>query len=284
MSLSFIDDRGSLRPGWKTLGFILLVLSLGDLLALVRSTTGLAWLRGPWAGALVGVGASLLCVRLEGRSFSSLGFLPGTRWLKDCALGALSGLALALIIAMLVRGMDGFHWQRAPAVGTRQLLAGAWLLLGVSLSEEILFRGFPFQRLVEGLGPWVGQLTCAALFTWVHWANPGMQGATRAWASMNISLLGILLGFCYLRTRSLALPVGLHFGWNWAQGSLLGFGVSGTTEFKGAWTPVFHGRPEWLTGGSFGLEASLPCALVCSVAVLAMWRWKGRPASGTRAE
>jgi membrane protease YdiL (CAAX protease family) len=92
---------------------------------------------------------------------------------------------------------------------------------------------------------------------------------------LTIGLSAILFGFCYLRTRSLALPIGLHLGWNWAQGSLLGFGVSGTTDTKGLWTPVFHGRPEWLTGGAFGLEASLPCAFVCGVAIWLVWHWKG---------
>jgi len=115
------------------------------------------------------------------------------------------------------------------------------------------------------------------VFAHDHWGNPGMLGATKAWASLNIGLASILLGFCYLRTRSLAMPIGLHLGWNWAQGGLLGFGVSGTTDTKGLWTPVFHGKPEWLTGGPFGLEASLPCALVCGAAILLIWRWQGSP-------
>jgi hypothetical protein len=109
----------------------------------------------------------------------------------------------------------------------------------------------------------------------MHWGNPGMHGATKIWATVNIALAAVLLGLCYLRTRSLALPIGVHLGWNWAQGSLLGFGVSGTTDIKGLWTPVFHSKPEWLTGGAFGLEASLVCTLVCGVAILGLWRWKG---------
>ena len=125
----------------------------------------------------------------------------------------------------------------------------------------------------------MGQLVFAGLFALGHWGNPGMHGATRAWATLNIGLAAILLGFCYLRTRSLALPIGVHLGWNWAQGSLLGFGVSGTTDIKGVWSPVFHGRPEWLTGGAFGLEASVVCTLVCSATILVLWRWRG-PFSG----
>ncbi|HLP31530.1 MAG TPA: hypothetical protein VK150_09220, partial [Geothrix sp.] len=56
-----------------------------------------------------------------------------------------------------------------------------------------------------------------------------------------------------------------------------------TTDIKGLWTPVFHGRPEWLTGGAFGLEASLPCTLICGAAILLLWRWKGMTPTGAGA-
>jgi len=271
----FINDRGALRSGWKVFGFFLLLLALIVAATLGQRAIGRPPLVGPWLGAALGALASLLCVRLEGRSFLGLGFRPGWRWVLECLSGVFGGILLILATALLVRSMDGFHWERTPGIGARQLLAASWPLLGVAFNEELFARGYPFQRLVEGAGPWVGQLVLAGLFALIHWGNPGMHGATKAWATLNIGLAAILLGFCYLRTRSLALPIGLHLGWNWTQGSLLGFGVSGTTEFKGAWTPIFHGRPEWLTGGAFGLEASLPCALLCGTAILGLWRWKG---------
>ncbi|MDP1830836.1 MAG: CPBP family intramembrane metalloprotease [Geothrix sp.] len=269
----FIDERGTLRGGWKALGFLLPLASLGFLASLGLQAAGLR--TGAWAGAGVGALASYLCVRLEGRTFGSLGFLPGRRWLLEFLAGTLGGILLILLMALMVKGLGGFHWERTPGVGIPQLLTAAAILLGVAFHEEIIARGYPFQRVVEGAGPWVGQLVFATLFALAHWGNPGMAGATRIWATLNIGLAAILLGFCYLRTRSLALPIGVHLGWNWAQGSLLGFGVSGTTDIKGAWTPVFHGRPEWLTGGAFGLEASLPCAIICGGAIVALWWWKG---------
>ncbi len=271
----FINDRGTLRCGWKVLGFYLLLTALVVAVALGLYRLGRPPIMGPWLGAGLGALASLLCVRLEGRPFSGLGFRPGWRWLFECLGGVLGGILFILATALVVRGLGGFHWERTPGMGARQLLIATGPLLGVAFNEELFARGYPFQRLVEGAGPWVGQLALAALFALMHWRNPGMHGPTKAWATLNIGLAAILLGFCYLRTGSLALPIGLHLGWNWAQGSLLGFGVSGTTEFKGAWTPVFHGRPEWLTGGAFGLEASLPCALLCGIAILGVWRWKG---------
>jgi membrane protease YdiL (CAAX protease family) len=278
LTACFINEQGSVRSGWKVLGFMLAFLAIGLCVSLVAKA-----LHAPRPGMVLGVWismamvalASLICVGLEKRSFLDLGLRFGSRWLGEFLAGTLGGILLILLTALLVRGLDGFHWERAANVGGRQLLLAALAFLGVAFNEELMVRGYPFQRLVEGVGPWVGQLLFAALFALMHWGNPGMHGAAKAWATLNIALAAILLGFCYLRTRSLALPIGAHLGWNWAQGSLLGFGVSGTTAAKGFWQPVFHGKPEWLTGGAFGLEASLPCVLVCSLAILALWRWKG---------
>lgn len=275
MAKWLIDEQGSVRSGWKAVGFFLVLAALAFLVSFTLRAFGVRTGGSIWIAVALGAAASHFCLRLEGRPFSSLGFRPGGRWILECLGGAFGGCLLMLLTALIVRGLGGFHWERATDVGVRHLLGAAWLFLGVGFNEEIIARGYPFQRLVQGAGPWVGQLVFAALFALGHWNNPGMAGATKAWATLNIGLAAILLGFCYLRTGSLALPIGVHLGWNWAQGSLLGFGVSGTTDIKGLWTPVFHGRPEWLTGGAFGLEASLPCTLICGVAILGLWRWKG---------
>lgn len=280
MTAWFLDPQGRVRGGWKALAFLLLYLGLGSLVALAARFSGIEQDLGPWSAALIAAAASLACVRLEGRSFLGLGLLPRPRWLLECLAGMLAGLLLILAMALAVRALDGVHWTRTQGVGARQALAGAWVYAGVAFHEELATRGYPFQRLVEGAGPWVAQLAFAGLFAYAHWDNPGMAGTTRMWATLNIGLAAILLGFCYLRTGSLALPIGVHLGWNWAQGSLLGFGVSGTSEGRGLWEPVFHGRPEWLTGGAFGLEAGLPCTVVCSLAILALWRWRGTLSGG----
>ena len=284
MARWFLNKQGAVRSGWKVLGFILVLLALGFLVSLMAHFLGLRRGAGAWMGALIGTLASFVCVKLEGRSLASLGFRFGRRWLLEGLAGTLGGILIIGFTALVVRGLDGFHWERAQGVGLGQTLWAAWLFLGVAFNEEIVSRGFPFQRLVEGAGTWVGQLVFAALFALGHWGNPGMHGATKVWATLNIGLAAILLGFCYLRTRSLALPIGVHLGWNWAQGSLLGFGVSGTTDTPGLWTPVFHGRPTWLTGGEFGLEASLPCAVLCGLAILGVWWWKGVPRSAPSAD
>lgn len=281
----FLDAKGRVRNGWKVLGYAACVLALGFILELAFGLVP-PHLRtedvGVWLEFLVFLGAAWACLRLEGESLASIGFRFGGRWSREFALGALGGFLLMAATAGIVRLAGGFHWVRTPGVGPAALARALLLYLGVGFAEETGFRGYAFQRLVRGLGPWGAQLLFALLFAMAHWHNPGMAGATKIWATVNIALAAILLGLAYLRTGSLALSIGIHLGWNWTQGSLLGFGVSGTTGTPGWWSPVFQGRPAWLTGGAFGLEASLPCALVCGLAILLLALWKGRPVGEQR--
>ncbi len=273
----FLDVDGTLRNGWKVLGYFLLVaavsLVLSPLYRLLPRPIRAAF-PGQWVGALACLAAAWAFLRTEAAPLSALGLRLNGRFLGHLVLGTLGGCALMGASAGLAWSLGGLHWTRTPGVGLAALSSAARLFLAVALFEELLFRGYAFQRAARGLGFAGAQAAFALLFALMHWRNPGMAGATKAWATMNIALAALLLGFCWRRTGSLALPIGVHLGWNWTQGSLLGFGVSGTAS-QGWWTPAFHGRPEWLTGGAFGLEASLPGALVCGAAVLALWVWKG---------
>jgi membrane protease YdiL (CAAX protease family) len=179
---------------------------------------------------------------------------------------------LAVAASILLAG--GVRFELDPARGLAALAYGAWSFAWVAVLEELLFRGFVFQRLVDGLGATAALLPMAALFALAHWGNPGMQGGTLAWATLDNGLGAVLLGLAYLRTGSLALPIGIHFGWNWTQGVLLGFDVSGLAQ--GGWlVPHLLGRPQWLTGGAFGPEASVFAVVVDAMAVALLWRWKG---------
>lgn len=271
MKTVFLDSAGSVRNGWKILGFSGLFYGWSILIGIF----GLWKLLGfEWATALVVVGATGVCLALEREPLPRFEVKPVLRWSAEFAFGTLGGLGLMLLIAGAVFASRGLHWQRVGGAGYRELLSGAWLYLAVAVNEELLFRGYPFQRLVRGTGTWIGLTLMGLWFAYAHWDNPGMSGATKAWATLNIFLAGLLMGIAYLKTRALAMPMGIHLGWNWTQGSLLGFGVSGTMDTRGWVNPVFHDRPEWLTGGAFGLEASLPCALLCAAAILALIFWK----------
>jgi hypothetical protein len=272
----FLGKHNALRPGWRAFAvylatFVGYSLVLWLLPGLRRTPRGVY----PLALFAVLLGTSALFLAVEGRSLAALGLRPGPTWVKEFGWGLLGGLAIIGLTAALAFAAGGFRLARNPAEGALTLASGAAFYLVPALNEELTFRGYIFQRVEWSLGRWGALALLSLLFTAAHWTNPGMEGPTRIMASLNITLAGVILGLAYLATRSLALPMGIHVAWNWAQGSLLGFGVSGTTP-QGYLTPMFRGRPEWLTGGAFGLEASLPCTGVCVLACLALvlvpWR------------
>jgi hypothetical protein len=251
---------GTLRDGWRVMLFALGAGACSTVAGAMRLALPEAlepWLPAPWFPFLGLACLTWLFLQLEGRPLASVGLALDRRWGLEFLGGVLAGAGLMALMALSAFLGGGCRWEHSPHASMGQLAAGAWLYLGVAGGEELLFRGYPFQRLVRSLGRWPALALGALLFTALHWGNPGMTGATRAWACLNIALAGLLLGLCWLWTRSLALPVGLHLGWNWTQGTLLGFGVSGLPS-QGWWSPVLRGGPAWITGGAFGLEAGLP--------------------------
>ena len=188
-------------------------------------------------------------------------------WFKELWVGGVIGSALMLIPAILLGIFGWVSWRWNP-IDFAALLSSLLLFIRVAVAEELLFRGFVFQRLITGLGQWPAQLIIAAYFLLTHLSNPGMTGSVKAMASINIFLASILFGLAFIQTKSLAMPLGLHFMANFVQGGVLGFGVSGT-EQSGLLIPIFREAPVWLTGGQFGLETSLP-GLICVVIALFM--------------
>jgi len=277
------NERGELRSGWKALGFALLFMATGAAFTLLARTVpglgALAQRGGAWTGAVLVAAVSSVCLLLERRHPLDFGLRFDLRWAVEFLLGTVGGVALLVAVSLVVRATGAFHWERNPAVDLRQLALWAGFYLGVAFSEEILVRGYAFQRLAAGaLGVWGTQALFAMIFAVGHWGNPNNVGAYRIWATLNIALAALLLGLAMLRTRSLALPIGIHLGWNWTQGTLLGFNVSGI-DSPGWWRPVLDpARPAWLHGGRFGLEATLACALLCTLAIVLLAKWRGRDA------
>jgi membrane protease YdiL (CAAX protease family) len=274
---AFLSDGGRLRNGWKITGFMAALIGLGRVLSLVAHRFHFPHSAsfGEWVSVGLMLLVSWIAVRLEREPFQSLGWKLDGRWGLELLLGTILGIGIIGLAAAGSVASGAVSLVRSGQ-GSGPMLSGALLFLAVALFEEGLFRGYLFQRMTRGVGFLVAQVIMALFFGMAHWGNPGMHGATLLWATLDISLAAVLLGFCWRRTGSLALPIGVHLGWNWAQGSLLGFGVSGT-DAGGFFKPVFAAaKPEWMSGGAFGLEASLPGVIVCALAILAIWMWKGR--------
>ncbi|MFJ8581731.1 lysostaphin resistance A-like protein [Micromonospora sp. NPDC093277] len=145
-------------------------------------------------------------------------------------------------------------------------LSGAIALLGfmaaAAVTEEVLFRGVLF-RIVEGwLGTWWALALTGVLFGASHLINPHAS----LWGALAIAVEGGgMLAAAYAATRTLWLPIGLHFAWNFAEGGLFGTGVSGTNQPQGLLHGVMSGS-TWITGGDFGPEGSLYSVLAGIIA------------------
>lgn len=277
MNKVLFGSDGRLRNGWWILVFIALLLASRQ--AYTPVSHALQQLGAPKDGLEPLRLAFLLlvtwiCVRLRGEPLSSVGFALDRRWARELGIGTFFGVATALLAVAMIWMVGGARLEPDPARSAATLAQGAYVFLFVALFEETLFRGFVFQRLVAGVGPRVALVAMSLLFATGHWDNPGMHGATLAWATVELFLGALLLGLAYLRTRSLAMPIGIHLGWNWTLGHLLGFGVSGFDQ-AGWFRPLLLDRPEWVTGGRFGPEASVFAVVVDVLLILVLWKWKG---------
>jgi len=281
MKTFFLDPQRRLRNGWKALAFFAvlaailtpLMLALYHLPALKHAVPKVVVID---IGMLL---ATWACVRAEGRTLASVGWNPGWKSGGQLLLGLAGGAGLLLLAALLVWLGDGVHLLRTPDVAAWSVLRTAGVWLGVGVMEELAYRGYPMQRAIRGLGVRGGMVLFAVLFCLSHPLDAAMSVGVMGVAMLDIFLFALVESLLWWRTGSLAASIGLHMGWNWMQ-QTLGFGVSGI-ESHGAWTPVFHGMPDWLTGGAFGLEASLAATVAATLALLGLIRW--RPAAGADA-
>jgi membrane protease YdiL (CAAX protease family) len=218
----------------------------------------------------VGLFALSLLLRLfldkDNRPSHSLGFdfkRAPFAYLWGFAIGVLllsAGYGTQALLGFVKTGYIG-GWFTSP-----MLFVGVFVMFFFSaLFEELLLRGYPTKILDETAPRFFAVAIPSVVFGVMHVMNPGST-----WLStINITLSGALLGLVYLKSGSLWLAAGLHFGWNFAQGPLFGLGVSGINGFP----TLLEGNPtgHWLwSGGEFGLEGSLIATVLVAVAIAAL--------------
>ncbi|MQY09618.1 CPBP family intramembrane glutamic endopeptidase [Actinomadura macrotermitis] len=160
--------------------------------------------------------------------------------------------------------IDGFGTVAGP-VGLFGFMAAA------SVTEELMFRGVLFRLIEERLGTWASLVLTSVLFGLWHMLNPDAT----LWGAVAIAVsAGGALAAAYAATRSLWVPIGLHFGWNFAEAGVFGAAVSGNGKSEGLLRGVMSG-PELFTGGRFGPEAS-PYTVVFGVLLTIAFMWLAR--------
>lgn len=286
----FINPVGRLRSGWRVLIFALVYVCLLFLLstaARLMYTIALHVAPGRSLGAyfenvvfrlillLASLGAGYICTRwLEGLPWRALGLWPHEGWLRDLLVGSFIGVASLAVAAGIATAGGGLSFTvsgRAALLQVFQtLIFSAVLFIIAALAEEALFRGYPLQTLTRAHLAWLAVLLTSVPFAAVHLQNPNVAAG---FTFINTALAGVWLAVAYLRTRSLWFPLGVHWAWNWALGSLFGLPVSGITDL--APHPLLRGTdlgPAWLTGGSYGIEGGLACTMTLIVSTIFIWR------------
>ena len=198
---------------------------------------------------------------LEGEMDRELDFGGAPR---ELGLGLAGGFVLFSAMTGIVALLGGFEVLGLRGMGD---LWGMLAMAVVSATfEEILFRGVLFRQVEAMLGSWAALALAAALFGAAHLMNPDSS----PFAAFAIAMeAGILLGAAYLLTRRLWLPIGIHAAWNFTQGWVFSVPVSGGDAPLGLLITRRVG-PDWLTGGDFGLEASVVAMVVATLAGVAI--------------
>jgi uncharacterized protein len=220
---------------------------------------------------------------LDRRRLQDFGLALKGPWLRDLGLGTGLGILLmsAITVVELLSGwyrLAGFGWEVQP-IGTLlgAIVVSFLLFVMVALIEELAFRGYILQNLEREWGPSVALIASSTIFAALHSTNPGADVVP----ILSLIAAGLLLGAGYLITRTLWLPIGLHFSWNFFQGPIFGFPVSGASA-GGLLRPVAVG-PDSLTGGSFGPEASLVGVAAEVLGLALLWVWASKRIEGARA-
>jgi len=200
---------------------------------------------------------------VDRESFRSLGF-----GLKDVKEESLIGFSLGLVMIaagfLLLLLLHEISWEGTnPDVV--KLVLSLVLFIAVGFTEELIFRGYILNNLMRSMNRYVALLVSSILFSLVHIGNANFDVIS----FVSILFAGLLLGLPYIFTKSLWLPVTLHFSWNFFQGTIFGFNVSGNTEY----TLINQSRnaDTLLNGGKFGFEGSILSIIFVALAITFLW-------------
>ena len=147
------------------------------------------------------------------------------------------------------------------------------LMILVSIHEEVIVRGYLLNSMMSVTNKYFALLLSSVLFGAMHLFNPNITTIS----FINIVLAGILLGISYIYSKNLWFPIGFHFSWNFFQGPVLGFEVSGQ-EMKSLISQQISGN-DLITGGEFGFEGSLIATVLMIISITALnWFFKKKEA------
>ncbi len=219
--------------------------------------------------------AMVLMAVFDRKSPMAMGLAP-KGGLGDFLTGSVVGgfVFLSAVAAAFFGGWASFNPDFAKFSMTAMMASTLGMTLAAA-GEEIMMRGYVLQELMSKFSTATSVIMSSLMFTALHGGQLA-QSDMAAVGALNIFLASVLLSLAYLVTRTLWLPIGIHAGWNVMQGPVLGINVSGT-DMATTWQPVTLSGPDMMTGGAFGLEASVLGLIGPTLGILMMLAMR-RPA------
>jgi len=276
-------DEPRLRAGWRLLlqTFLLfifgLIVSFAALLLGAVSESISSILNQIFN--LITIAGSVYVARrwLDKKSFGSLGLKLDRQTFIDIFAGiGITFIQMGFIFAMMFTfgwlTFQGFAWEfDSVGIVLKNTTLFFVVFVFVGWNEELLSRGYHLQTIASGLTLFWGVIISSAIFGILHLGNPNATWVSAA----GIFFAGVYLAYGYMCTKQLWLSIGLHIGWNFFEGVVFGFPVSGLNIYP--LTRVQITGPELWTGGAFGPEAGLIVLPSLIVGVLLIyWFTRGR--------
>ncbi|MEY7975426.1 lysostaphin resistance A-like protein [Streptomyces pilosus] len=246
-------------------------LSAVVVVAMIGSQVVAAVENHPWLQLVLGLLVSVLAVLVYGWVVNKTEHRPATEVARKGA-GAAIGRGMLIGVAMFGAVITNIYVNAHYEINGLGSVSGAVGLVGfmaaASVTEELIFRGILFRIIEERTGTWIALTLTGLLFGLSHLLNPNAN----LWGALAIAIeAGGMLAAAYAATRTLWLPIGLHFGWNFAAAGIFSTEVSGNNTPQGLLDTMTSG-PTWITGGDFGPEGSVYAVLFGVLATIGfMW-------------
>jgi len=265
----FLNDSNNLRAGWRIVIFLIFQVTLSAaILGILQVFVS------PPSEALMAIAYVILLLNtyvvlkfVDHRPLQSVGLPLHRRSRVEWAQGFLIGFMMisSVFAAEAALGYARLSWRELEA-GT--ILSGVGLMLiafvWFGFGEELLFRGYCFQTLIEGTNQYVAVAVLSILFGVAHLENPNVT----SFGVINTVLAGVWLSVAYLKTRTLWFPTALHASWNFFQGCVYSFPVSGLDLKNRSLFVLEQSGPDWVTGGAYGPEAGALTTVVLLFAIV----------------
>ncbi len=209
---------------------------------------------------------------VDKRPFHSVGISFKANWGKELTQGMLFGSGMMSLIyviefsfGMVVIEFRDLTMQQSFVI----FLNSIALYIAVGYGEELMFRGYLFQAFSEGTNKLIATISISLLFAMAHMGNPNAS----VFGIINVGLAGVWLSIAYFKTGALWLPIGLHISWNFVQGFVYSYPVSGTSSEREQIGKAIVNGPEWITGGAFGPEGGALATLMLVLCSLLIYKW-----------